>query len=77
MEIAAHADLNDAAQTVAITKSPDGTVFDKTGFDRNIVVFAGVSVVIIVAALLAYATVQRRKARSMGEGDEVGDPQEK
>ena len=77
VEIAAHADLDDAAQTVAITKSPDGTVFDKTGFDRNIVVFAGVSVVIIVAALLAYATVQRRKARSMGEGDEVGDPQEK
>ena len=77
VEIAAHADLDDAAQTVAITKSPDGTVFDKTGFDRNIVVFAGVSVVIIVAALLAYATVQRHKARSMGEGDEVGDPQEK
>ena len=69
IEIAVHADLGDMAQTVELTETPDGTVFDKTGVDLMPVAGVVGAGLIAAAALGAYGVVQRRKSADASDAD--------
>ncbi len=68
VEVAAHADIDDAAQTVTVSAPPIGDTYGKTG--QNIAIIAGVliAVVAIGGGGAAYALRRRRAAKAaLGE----------
>ena len=72
LEIAVHADISDMAQTVEITDTPDGVVYDKTGVDTGLIAGVAAAGVLAAAALAAYGVIQKRKA-AKAEASDAGD----
>lgn len=72
IEVATHADIDDAAQTVKFVKPPKGGVYDKTG--NMLSGYGWVAALLVVAAVAGagYAGKQYLDARKEKDGDADG-----
>ena len=72
IEVATHADIDDAAQTVKFVKPPKGGVYDKTG--NMLSGYGWVAALLVVAAVAGagYASKQYLDARKEKDGDADG-----
>ena len=68
IEVARHADIDDAAQTVKVVKPADGQAFAKTGFDGS--ALAGIAGLGAVAAAGLVAYGRRQKSLESAEADD-------
>ena len=73
IEVAAHADINDAAQTVKFVAPPKGSVYDKTG--NMLAKYGWVVALVAIAAVggAAYAGAQYRKSRREQDASDGGN----
>lgn len=82
VEVAVHADIEDAAQTVTVEKTPPGKTFDKTGDNITKYLPAVIAAGITAAAAAVYGLRQRKLAKAEAADsenaetvDQTGDKQ--
>ena len=64
VEVAAHADIDDAAQTVTVEQPPIGDTYGKTGRDIAVIGGAILAVIAVGTGIAAYAIRRRRAAKA-------------
>ena len=64
VEVAAHADIDDAAQTVTVEQPPIGDTYGKTGRDIAVIGGAILAVIAIGSGIAVYAIRRRRAAKA-------------